>query len=173
MYRSDQLSGLEQERLVTYPRMKPLSGDELALLAYMRGAEGIPKLPTPIRNPDNPLRYSAAPWSGKNIPNTRDILNRRAKKIIARNKLRSQDFSREVLIHLGFTLPEVLEREKTAMGQLGQIQTPTTATMPVLTTQQPARTLSQAAPLPIKKVDAAAVIPWVLLALSGFRTFKK
>ena len=175
MYRDilgDQLSGLEQQRLLTHPRMKPLSGDELALLEYMRGVEGVPKLPPSIHNPDNPLRYPAAPWTGKDILNTRDILNRRAKKVIAQNKLRSQDFAREVLIRLGFTLPEVLEREKVAMGQLGQIQMPTTATMPVLTTQQPARTLSQAAPSLVKKVKAAALIPWVLLALSVFRTFK-
>lgn len=178
-----QLSGLEQERLSTHPRDKPLSGDELALLAYMQKVEGVPHLPLPVKNPDNPVRCNWCPWGQKDILNTRDILNRRARKIIERNKLRSQDFSREVLIHLGFTLPEVLEREKIAMGLAGmnlaqfdidQMKPPTTQTMPVLTTQQPARTIPlTTAPPPTKKVEPAALIPWALLAMSVFRTFFK
>lgn len=62
-----QLSGLELERVYAYPRTKPLSGDELGLLGYLQRTEGLPALPPPVNNPDNPLRYPGAPWSGKDI----------------------------------------------------------------------------------------------------------
>jgi len=169
-----QLSGLELERVYAYPRTKPLSGDELGLLGYLQRTEGLPALPPPVNNPDNPLRYPGAPWSGKDIFNTRDILNRRANKIIAKNKVETKSFARQVLIHLGFTLPEIIERAQAQAGMAGldQVAPPTTAREPVLLTSDlTARTLAAPATL-APQMDIAKYIPWLLLALSVVRTFK-
>lgn len=170
-----QLSGLELERTYAYERTKPLNPDELGLLGYMQVAEGVPMLPMAVNNPDNPLRYVGAPWSGKDIFNTRDILNRRANKIIAKNKVESQSFVRQVLINLGFKLPDIIEREQVQAGMAGldQVAPPTTAREPVLLTSElTARTLATPTPA-APQMDIAKYIPWMLLALSLVRTFKR
>ena len=168
--------GLELERAYVTERTKPLNVDERALVGHiLRGGHGYPRWPTPyLKNPDNPLRCSWCPWWGKDIINTRDVFNRYQAPLIARNKDRSQDFAREVLINLGFKMPDIIEREKVAMGMkgLGQVDLPTTERLDILTTQQPARTLAPETQARPQQQDMAALIPWALLALSIFRTFR-
>lgn len=167
--------GLELERVLTHPRNKPLSGEERAVLNYeLRLAKM--RFPPPVGNPDNPIRCWWCPWGKKDILNERDALNRYAKKVIADNALRSQDFAREVLIHLGFTLPEIIEREKAQLGKevkttqtLGQVDLPTTVRTPVLTSQQPARTLAQPAMMAPRQPQW---FPWVMLGLAVMRLFR-
>lgn len=168
--------GLELERAYVTERTKPLNVDERALLEHIFKREGnYPPWPKPyLKNPDNPLRCTWCPWYGKDIINTRDVFNRYQAPLIARNKDRSQDFAREVLIHLGFELPDIIEREKVAMGMEGldQVELPTTERLDILTTQQPARTLAPETQVRPQQQDMAALIPWALLALSIFRTFR-
>lgn len=159
-----QLAGLELERVFEHPRAKPLDNDELALLAYIQRRDGV-YFPPPARNPDVPLRYPAAPWTGKDIFNTRDVLNRRAKQIIADNAARSKSFASDVIFEIA--------KIHSAAGTAGLAQLPATVTRPVLTTQQPTRTIPiDAPPAPAQQMDFAKMIPWVLLGLSVVRTFK-
>lgn len=171
--------GLELERVLAHPANKPLDGDERALVKHITNSAGV-WFPPPVGNPDNPIRCWWCPWGKKKILTERDVLNKRAHTIMAQNAVRSQDFAREVLIHLGFTLPEVIEREKAAMGAPMQLAglaqndlSPTTQRIPVLTTQAPARTLApDVIPVRPPQQNLAALIPWALLALSVFRTFR-